>query len=242
MVKPHIPQRDLEDAMAAGGCPVCRLAERAVTRYLASLLRERVLDVGERARLRAARGLCNLHAWQLQEGGGALGIAIVYRDVLNTLVRALEPGLDVREGLLPRLLGGEGSPRRAATALLRRLQATEPCPTCRERAEVEGLAISGLLDYLRGAEFAARYQAGDGLCLGHFLSTLARARDARPLRDLVAVQLRVDAGLRAELDEFVRKHDYRFSAEKIGAEGDAWIRAIAHAAGERRGTSLRSGG
>jgi len=29
-----------------------------------------------------------------------------------------------------------------------------------------------------------------------------------------------------ELKEFERKHDYRFSKEKFGKEGDSWIRAI----------------
>ncbi len=240
MTKPHIPQRDLEEAMAAGGCPFCRLAERAVRRYLASLLRERVLDIAERQRLRDARGLCNLHAWQLQEGGGALGIAIVYRDVLNTLAKALEQGADVQDGLWRRLAGGPGSPRRAAATLRERQQPAGPCPACRERDEVERLAVGAMLDYLHGAEFAARFRASDGLCLAHFLATLERAAEAGPLRELVAVQLRVERGLVAELDEFIRKHDYRFSGEKIGAEGDAWMRAIAHVAGGKRSTTLRS--
>ena len=235
MAKPHIPQRDLEEAIAAGGCPICRLAERSVSRYLVSLLRERVLDVRERERVRNARGLCNLHAWQLQEGGGALGISIIYRDVLNTLVQALEEGIEVRGGLLARALGGEGSPQRGAATLAGRLAASAPCPACRERSEVERLAVGGLLEYLPGGEFAACYRAGDGLCLGHFLATLERVRDPDVLTQLVAVQLRVTAGLRAELNEFIRKNDYRFSGEKIGSEGDAWMRAIAHAAGERRG-------
>lgn len=240
MARPHIPQRDLEDAMAAGGCPICRLAERAVVRYLTSLLRERVLDVDERQRLRDARGLCNLHAWQLQEGGGALGTALIYRDVLNNLAQALEEGLDVREGLLPRLLAAEGSPQRAAATLKGRMEASQVCPACAERAEIERLAVGAVLDYLHDEGFAAHYRASDGLCLGHFLATLARAREAGPLRELVAVQLRVDTGLRTELDEFTRKYDYRFTDERIGAEGDAWIRAIAHVAGGKRGTSLRS--
>lgn len=240
MAKPHIPQRDLEEAMAAGGCPVCQLAERAVTRYLTSLLRDRVTDVDERRRLRDARGLCNLHAWQLQEGGGALGVAIIYRDVINTLAKALEPGLDVREGLAARLLGGEGSPQSIAARLREQMRPTGPCPACAELAEIERLAIGALLDYLRREDFVAHWRASDGLCLNHFLATLERVRRADPLRELVALQLRVDSGLRAELDEFIRKHDHRFAGEAIGDEADAWIRAVALAAGEKRSTSLRS--
>lgn len=235
MSKPHIPQRDLEEAIAVGGCPICCLAERAVGRYLVSLLRERVLDIDERRRLRHARGLCNAHAWQLQEGGGALGISIIYRDVLNTLTKALEQGVEVHGGLLARLLAGEGSPQRAAGRLKDRLAPAAPCPACTERTEVERLAVGALLDYLRAAGFAAHYRSGDGLCLAHLLASLERVRDGQVLEQLLAVQLRVDAGLRSELDEFIRRNDYRFREEKIGAEGDAWIRAIRHAAGEKRG-------
>ncbi len=240
MTQPHIPQRDLEDAIAQGGCPVCRLSEREVTRYLISLLRERVTDVDERQRIRDARGLCNPHAWQLQEGGGALGMSLIYRDLVSTLAKALEPGLDVREGLLPRLLGGEGSPQRAALALRSRLQATRPCPACAEHDEIVHLAIGGLLDYLHDEAFASCYRRGDGLCLEHFLLILDRAREAGPLRELVTVQLRVSVGLRAELDEFIRKHDYRHSSEQVGAEGDAYVRAIRLLAGEKRSTSIRN--
>ena len=33
-------------------------------------------------------------------------------------------------------------------------------------------------------------------------------------------------GLREELTEFIRKNDYRFKDEVMGAEGDSWRRAI----------------
>ncbi len=39
--------------------------------------------------------------------------------------------------------------------------------------------------------------------------------------------------LRDELAEFIRKQDYRFRDEGLGAEGDAWIRAIAQVSGAR---------
>lgn len=240
MSKPHIPQRDLEDAMAEGGCPVCRLAERTVCRYLTSLLRERVTDVDERGRLRAARGLCNLHAWQLQEGGGALGQALIYRDLVHTLATALVEGAGAGDGagqgLIARL---RGSARGRALRLADRLRADARCPACAEREETEQLAIGGLLEYLERADFISHYRAADGLCLEHFLAALDGVREEATLGELVAVQLRAHSALRAELDEFIRKHDHRFSDEPIGAEADAWIRAIARVAGERRATSLR---
>ncbi len=38
--------------------------------------------------------------------------------------------------------------------------------------------------------------------------------------------------LHRELGEFMRKHDYRFRAEEMGATSDSWIRAIAMVAGK----------
>ena len=38
--------------------------------------------------------------------------------------------------------------------------------------------------------------------------------------------------LLAELSEFIRKHDYRFTGEGMGEEGTSWIRAIEMVAGK----------
>ena len=43
----------------------------------------------------------------------------------------------------------------------------------------------------------------------------------------------VGMGMSAEeCGEFLRKHEYRFKDESMGAEGDSWIRAIAMVAGQ----------
>jgi len=82
---------ELLEAFQAGGCAICRLARRAGDSYLNAVIYEGVNDVKLRETLRAARGLCHRHAWRMAETRGAvLGTAIVYRDVINTLVKALE--------------------------------------------------------------------------------------------------------------------------------------------------------
>ena len=43
---------NLRDALAQPGCPICTLVERVSSRYLDSLLYERVNDVGTREDLR----------------------------------------------------------------------------------------------------------------------------------------------------------------------------------------------
>jgi hypothetical protein len=48
---------------------------------------------------------------------------------------------------------------------------------------------------------------------------------------LVEVQQAVWQRLRADLQEFIRKNDYRFKNEGSGPEDDAWLRAIEAVAG-----------
>lgn len=57
-------------------------------------------------------------------------------------------------------------------------------------------------------------------------------RDAAALDQLLSLQGEALAALDGQLSEFLRKHDYRFREEGMGAESDSWIRAIAMVAGK----------
>ena len=52
------------------------------------------------------------------------------------------------------------------------------------------------------------------------------------LERLRAVQCACLQALDAELREFIRKHDDRFTGEGTGTEGTSWIRAIEMVAGK----------
>jgi hypothetical protein len=78
-------------------------------------------------------------------------------------------------------------------------------------------------------QIAARYRAADGLCLPH----LDRALE---VDDAGARVLAESAGgslgtLVDELDEFIRKHDYRFRPESWDDGADTPERAIERAVG-----------
>ena len=62
----HMTYHSLREALAAPGCAFCRLVASAVDRYLRALLHESVNDPEVRERLRASRGFCREHSWQLQ--------------------------------------------------------------------------------------------------------------------------------------------------------------------------------
>ena len=227
---------DLREALQEPGCPVCRLALRVVARYLDNLLYENVNDPGVRHAIREARGFCNVHAWELQKLGGALGIAIIHRDILETLVRILEAGRYRAPHLLsPRrmqaMLNGDPS-HSATTEVVTALSSQAPCPACRHRQEMEDIYLHTLLEHLSDPEWEALYRASAGLCLPHFRRALEVVSDERIYRILVQAQRYIWRHLIDELGEVIRKHDYRYIDEPWGTERDAWIRAIAQVVGQ----------
>ncbi len=52
------------------------------------------------------------------------------------------------------------------------------------------------------------------------------------------IQTTINRRLVTELDESIRKNDYRFVSEGFGAEGDAWIRALERLSGAAGALSM----
>jgi Family of unknown function (DUF6062) len=213
---------ELIEALQAGGCALCRLALKASDSYLNALLYEGVIDVPIRDELRNARGPCHRHAWQMAgKRGSVLGTAVIYRDVVNTLARALQ-----EEAAAPRRWRGNRD------TLARRLAPTAGCPACALEQDAERRAAKTLLKHVSSADIAAAYDAAGGLCLPHFEVVLAHA-GGEASRTLAQWQASALCRLRDELDELIRKHDYRFRGEPTSAEeAIAWKRAVAAAVGE----------
>jgi hypothetical protein len=150
MVNKHTVYFELRDAIEDSGCPICRLSRRSVIRYLESLSYESVNDFGLRARLRHSRGFCNLHAWQLlDEVRDPFGSGIIYRDVLNEVVRLLA---QTPNAMLD-----------AAT-----LAPVGDCLACQARAESTQRYLGTLLDHLGDADLESHFVRAGGLCWPHF--------------------------------------------------------------------------
>jgi hypothetical protein len=210
------------EALQAEGCALCRLAYRSSDSYLNALLHEGVTDVKLREELRNARGLCYRHATRLtQKRAAVLGTAIVYRDIINTLIKALE----ANDTPAPRLFG-RGQPE-----LPRALAPSAECPACLLESDSEQRSAKILLRHVNDATIQAAYIAAGGLCLPHFQIVLNQAGAAatKLVADWQATAWRT---LRAELDELIRKHDYRFRQERVtDEEADSWTRAVAAVVG-----------
>ncbi|HEY64102.1 MAG TPA: hypothetical protein G4O02_05975 [Caldilineae bacterium] len=213
---------ELLEALGERGCPICWLGRRVSERYLDGVLYEAVNDPGMRERFREAYGLCEPHARQLARiRSGNLGIAILYRDVLWTLLRELGDE--------------EGQPRRyipwpRATAepfsWEDRLVPRGRCPACVQQEEMERIYIHELLQHLEDPALHVAFLKSTGLCLKHLRRAMQQAGKDQQRQALIEMQRTVWRQLVAELDEFIRKHDYRFRDEGFGPEGDSWLRAL----------------
>jgi hypothetical protein len=203
---------EVREALADEGCAVCHLTRRSVSRLLKSLAYEQVNDIQLRKALREAGGFCNTHAHQwLREAHNVLGTALIYRDVLNAALRELDAP---RPGRLRNLLGS-GTPSAA-------------CPACAAQADAERRYTEVLLAVV--AAEPALLEQSDALCRRHTLFAVRSGSAAGAALAQRATQ--VIRELMANLDEVIRKEDYRFRDEpRTPDERSAPARAISWAAG-----------
>jgi hypothetical protein len=165
----HSLYYDLVDLFDRPGCPVCRLGLAGVYRWLDAFAFEGVNDVDLRAELRAARGFCTVHAWQLiAEVHDLLGAAIVYRDVVHTSLPAVSEAVRRPEALAPQ--GG--------------------CRACTALEDASARYLDVFRESLADREFRRSYEGGPAaICRPHARDLLERIRsrrEARAAADLLA--------------------------------------------------------
>jgi hypothetical protein len=196
------------------GCPICFLVKKATHKFMDDFLYESVNDPGVRENIKASCGFCNRHAWQLQEFGDGFGQAIVYSDLMNIVLKQLkkaDESLSIKE-LLKRIDPG--------------VTAKGICMFCKQEKDAEERYISVFWESFDDSEFNFHYKNSFGLCLSHLALAFKKCRNKKFAKNLIDIEAVKFSGLIAELKEFMRKHDYRFSKEKFGKEGDSWIRTI----------------
>ncbi|MBI3972259.1 MAG: hypothetical protein HY332_13320 [Chloroflexi bacterium] len=167
----HSLYYNLVDAFEQRGCPICRLGLVSTYRWLDAFAYESVNDFNIRASLRASKGFCTTHAWQLLDDvHDLLGSAIVYRDVIHTSL----PGV---------------------RAAVHRPAALEPAGICRACAALDE-SCARYLDVFRESlpdrNFRVAYASGQtALCLPHarrLLERLSRREIAADAARLVAAR------------------------------------------------------
>jgi len=175
----------------------------------------------------ASLGFCTPHAHQWLDEAFVLGTAQMFRDVIRSLRRDLEGQAARGRGLGGRMgsmLGANADPSPIR-------QPSRPCPACAVLAETESRLSRTLVKGLGSEPFRAAYAASDGLCVPHLRTALAGAPGRDAFDSLRERALKTQETLLAQLDETIRKHDYRFRHEAAGDEVGSPARAVAHVAG-----------
>lgn len=228
---------NLLEACREPGCPVCRLEQRSVERYLDNLFYENVNSGGLREILRLSMGFCREHAWLAanQGLGDALGFAIIYHDVIGATLERLDKGVPPPTrrwaGLLKRI------PEEVGAAVYKAVFALTPhkrCPACQKRDEMLSIIVSELVENLGQPEMAEALQTSDGLCMPHLRLALQSVQDVTSCENLIAIHREKLEALHAELAELIRKNDYQFIKEGFGKEGDSWLRVVAMMVGNTK--------
>jgi hypothetical protein len=231
---------ELHLALRHPGCPICRLTNQAVARYLESTSYENVNDLSVREELRAAQGWCAVHAARWLEQLDALGTAIIYKDVLDTARRALREARPVPAAAeaAPDLLGklrglvGSGSAPHPGSAIAEALEPTGTCPACAQMRTSERHYLGAFSGALASPAFLVAYRPHPtGICLPHLRAVLRGLPDPALVAALVEAQAAILARTSAALAEVIRKNDYRFRQEPRGDEFRVPAWAVEQAAG-----------
>ncbi len=205
----------LEGFQNARECPFCTLAAKSSHKYLDALIYEKVNDPGIRKELKKAHGFCKRHAEELISLGGSLGIGIIYRDQLQRFME---------------LLSVERVSRVETEKFLRELNSWNNhsgCPACKfERNAVERY-IDAFVYFLNDRDMKEAFESSMGVCVGHFSLVLSKIEEPEKKRYFISVEREKMELLYGNVDEFIRKQDYRFENEPITPdEADSWTRIV----------------
>jgi len=219
---------EMVEVLQKPGCPVCTRQDIASRRALGALLYEQVTDPLTRRHLLGSRGLCNWHAWMLPEiRDSALGTALVYKHLLQDALKTF-PGLSARPSpsRWRRLVDQVSRRRRIPAAPEGHRGQKIDCPLCRLCRRAERNDVRTILAFWAEPEFAAAFGRSTGLCLPHLLACGQICRGHANLPSVLADHGRRFGELAGELEEFIRKRDYRFQREPYGPERDSWQRVL----------------
>lgn len=222
---------DLRHALTQPGCALCRLLARNADNYIEGVLWELVNDGETRHNLKKSRGYCRDHAWMLVRYGASLGVAVMMEDVLKTLLQVLEVANFTPQptSSLSRVWQ-KWNPNQTSEAtadLVTDLSPQIPCPVCAQVRVSENYFLEALVKHFMGSDgLDSVYRASVGFCLPHFRLALSQVSDQETFTALVEAQKAIWQRLQTELNEFIRKNDYRYIEESFGPEGNSWLRAI----------------
>ena len=176
---------------------------------MGGFLYESVNDAGLRDQIRNDRGFCHRHSWQLARFGDALGSAILFRDVLGTVLSSL---------------GGK-----SAASLFRKPPArlgAQVCLFCRqEQKSHEGL-LYYLVAHADDPELNAAWEGPAVLCIPHLGDLCGLLRDDAVRRRMIEMHRGKYEAFCREMGQLIEKQSHDHRPQEIGPEKNSWMRAI----------------
>ncbi len=201
----------LTDAFKKEGCAICRRINEATFNYVDSLLYENVNDPATREKLKASLGLCVKHSELLFKIGDVLGTAIIYKDILNVFLNDLT--------------------NKPFNSFMKK----DSCPVCIKEVEQTDSNIKIFIDFQKDNEFINEFNSSDGLCAVHLQKLIERVDSPEYKKYLISFHVKKLNALIKNLDELIRKFDYRFTQEEITTnESGSWKRAVEFISGKKR--------
>lgn len=224
----------LYQACEREGCPICLVTLERMGRVMDFWQYEWASEMENRQVLLRSKGFCSRHTWQLALAPNMptpFALAMVYRSLLPDLLEEIQHDLQ-------RLKTKQTTPRRRIWSQLafwrrgqNRSESAESarffqgCPFCQRQTEIERELVQELLTQLSSEAFLAQLNKATGFCLSHLAQTTRAAQTAAQRTTVLECQQTCLQRNLKELDELVRKHDYRFLKEPRGEEMTAWRRA-----------------
>jgi len=220
---------DLIAACHKPGCPICRLQQEAVERYLKDLFETRFHSPDIRTILRGSKGFCKEHGWLASELGlgSTFGSAIIYHDLLWTARDDLQkvkdsPSTKRPLSMVKRILLRLGLRRVTATIA----DVPSRCPACIEREEAAQAALGVLASGLKDAATHAAFRESAGLCLPHLYQALEMPPDAEAVQALVSISSEKFETLRKRVTEFIRENEQKTPEQIRDVEKNFWPQVV----------------
>lgn len=193
------------------GCPVCLEAGNAVFGFLCRHYQATATDGRHRQAFLDAGGLCPSHTWQLEEVSAPRGLSLTYPPLLDRMAERYQ------------VLARAGDvPRETESAA---------CEACRVRRLAEqratDLLCASFEDERAGLSRAAR------TCQHHLAALLGRLPRDRASELLARVSERLQL-LADDMREYALKLDALRGNQLSRQEGEAYSRALAFLAGQKR--------
>ncbi len=229
----------LYQACEREGCPVCLVMLERMEREMDLWQYEVVSDMRNRQTLLRSKGFCARHTWQLALAPNLptpFALAMVYRSLLPDVLEEVQR--DLEQARTARPARGAGfwkrfRRKRGKTEVAEGAHFFSTCPLCQRQADIERELIQELLTLLSSQHFLTQLPHTTGFCLLHLTQATRAARSPEQRVTLLECQSACLQRNLAELDELVRKHDYRFLQEPRGEEMTAWRRAAELLVGNR---------